>query len=63
MISKALFKINMISAMKLMVIFIAVLAMYTIIIIWMYKHELFNVLEQYKEMMPGIMAAIGMNDS
>ena len=63
MISKPLFKRNMISAMKLMIIFIAVLSMYTIVIIWMYKPELFNVLEQYKEMMPGIMAAVGMNGS
>ncbi|SHK00497.1 ABC-2 type transport system permease protein [Hathewaya proteolytica DSM 3090] len=61
MISMPLFKRNMISAVKLMVIFIAILTMYTVVIIWMFKPELANVLVQYKEMMPEFMAAVGMN--
>lgn len=63
MISSPLFKRNMVSSLKLNIIFIAVLAMYTSIIIYMFDPELAGMLEQYQEMMPGMMSAVGMSGS
>lgn len=61
MISLPLFKRNMIYAGKLSIIFIAILTMYTSIIIYMFDPELAEMLNQYQQMMPGIMSAVGMS--
>lgn len=61
MISLPLFKRNMIASIKFMLIFLAVLAMYTSIIIWMFDPEMADLLNQYSEMMPGFMSAMGMS--
>lgn len=63
MISLPLFKRNMISAGKLATIFLAVLTMYTTIIIYMFDPAMAEMLSQYQEIMPGIMAAVGMSGS
>ena len=54
MISLPLFKRNMISAGKLSIIFIAILTMYTSVIIYMFDPELAEMLNQYQQMMPGL---------
>lgn len=61
MISLPLFKRNMISAGKLSIIFIAILTMYTSVIIYMFDPELAKMLNQYQQMMPGVMSAVGMS--
>ncbi|RDY28106.1 ABC transporter permease [Romboutsia weinsteinii] len=63
MISLPLFKRNMISSIKLLLVFIAILAMYTSVIIYMFDPTLADTLNQYQEMMPGIMSAVGMSGS
>ncbi len=63
MISLPLFKRNMISAGKLAIIFLAVLTMYTTVIIYMFDPAMAEMLNQYQEMMPGIMSAVGMSGS
>jgi ABC-2 type transport system permease protein len=63
MISFPLFKRNMISAMNLSVIFLAVLAMYTTIIIYMFDPQMAEMLKEYQKMMPGMMSAVGMTGS
>ena len=63
MISLPLFKRNMISSIKLLVIFIAILAMYTSVIIYMFDPTLAETLAQYQELMPDIMSAVGMTGS
>lgn len=60
MISAPLWKRNMLSGFKLMLAFLAILSMYTIIIIWMYDPELSQALDQYAKLMPEVMAAVGM---
>lgn len=60
MISISLFKRNMFSCLKPFLIIYAVLCMYTIVIIYMYEPKMADMLNQYQEMMPGIMAAAGM---
>jgi ABC-2 type transport system permease protein len=60
MISFPLFKRNMSYSLKVSVIFIAILAMYTTIIIYMFDPEMAEMLKQYQEMMPGMMSAVGM---
>lgn len=61
MISFPLFKRNMLFAIKLSLIFVAVLTMYTVIIIYMFDPDLAEMLSQYQEVMPGMMAAVGMS--
>lgn len=61
MIALPLFKRNMISSIKLSIIFIAVLAMYTTVIIYMFDPQIAQMLEEYQEMMPGLMSAVGMS--
>ncbi len=63
MISIPLLKRNLRSGCKLMIPFIAILAMYSIMIIWMYDPELNKTLDQFKEIMPEMMAAVGMSGS
>lgn len=60
MMSIPLFKRNLIIGMKLMIPFIAILTMYNSIIIWMYDPELSKSLDQFQEIMPQMMAAVGM---
>lgn len=63
MISTPMLKRNLWSGLKLMIPFIAILAMYSIIIIWMYDPELSKSLDQFQEIMPDMMAAVGMTGS
>lgn len=51
----------MVSSIKLSIIFIAVLTMYTAVIIYMFDPEMAQMLNDYQEMMPGLMAAMGMS--
>jgi ABC-2 type transport system permease protein len=60
MISFPLFKRNINYSLKVSVIFIAILAMYTTIIIYMFDPEMAEMLKQYQEIMPGMMSAVGM---
>lgn len=60
MFSKPLIKRNFQSMWKIALIFIAILAMYTTVIIYMFDPAMAEMLVQYQEMMPGIMAAVGM---
>lgn len=60
MFSKPLLKRNFKSIWKIALIFIAILAMYTTIIIFMFDPEMAEMLVEYQELMPGIMAAVGM---
>lgn len=60
MISVSLLKRNMFSCIKPFLIIYAVLCMYTIVIIYMYEPKMADMLNQYQEMMPGIMSAVGM---
>lgn len=50
----------MFSCIKPFLIIYAVLCMYTIVIIYMYEPKMADMLNQYQEMMPGIMSAVGM---
>lgn len=63
MISTPLLKRNLWSGFKLMIPFIAIMAMYSMIIIWMYDPELSKSLDQFQEIMPEMMAAVGMTGS
>ena len=46
-----------------MIPFIAILAMYSVMIIWMYDPELSKSLDQFQDIMPDLMAAVGMTGS
>jgi ABC-2 type transport system permease protein len=63
MISFPLFKRNMLSSVKIGMIFVAVLTMYISIIIYMFDPELADILTQYQEVMPWVMSAMGMSGS
>lgn len=60
MIAKTLFKLDMTKAFRLLLLFLAILTMYSIVIIWMYDPEFASMLAQYQNMMPEMMAAFGM---
>lgn len=60
MISYPLLKRNMISCLKPFLIIFAALCMYTLVIVYMYDPEMADMLNQYQEALPGIMAAAGM---
>jgi ABC-2 type transport system permease protein len=60
MISMPLFKLDMKKAVRLMLVFIAILTMYSVIIIWMFDPEFADMLVQYQEIMPEMMSAFGM---
>jgi beta-exotoxin I transport system permease protein len=60
MISMPLFKLDMRKAINLMLLFLAILSMYSIVIIWMFDPEFASMLTQYQQMMPEMMAAFGM---
>lgn len=63
MISIPLFKRNMWVGLKLILPFLAILVMYNSVIIWMYDPELSKSLDQFQEIMPEMMAAVGMTGS
>lgn len=63
MLSLPLFKRNMLYTSKIGIIFIAILTMYTTMIIYMFDPAMAEMLIQYQEMMPGVMAAVGMTGS
>jgi len=60
MISIPLFKKELKSIWKIFIIFLAVLTMYTTIIMSMFDPDLGNLLADFEKAMPGIMAAVGM---
>lgn len=53
----------MVYSAKIGLIFLAILTMYTTVIIYMFDPEMAEMLKQYEEMMPGMMAAFGMTGS
>lgn len=60
MISYPLLKRNMVSCLKPFLIIFAVLCMYTLVIVYLYDPKMADMLNQYQEALPGIMAAAGM---
>ncbi|MCR1955762.1 ABC transporter permease [Clostridioides mangenotii] len=60
MISMPLFKRELKSIWKIFIIFLAVLTMYTTVILSMFDPDLGNILADFEKAMPGIMAAVGM---
>ena len=60
MISYPLWKRNMVSCFKIFLLLLAVLYMYTIVIIYMYNPELADMLNDYQKALPGMMSAVGM---
>ena len=60
MINGALYRRGMRGSVKLLLILAAVLAMYVVIIVSMYEPEMAQLLDSYVELMPEIMAAVGM---
>ena len=63
MVSLPLFKRNMIYTAKIGIIFIGILTMYTTMIIYMFDPAMAEMLNQYQDMMPGLMSAVGMTGS
>lgn len=60
MISYPLLKRNMVSCFKLFLMIFAVLCIYAGVIIYMYNPELSDMLNEYQNVLPGMMAAVGM---
>ena len=60
MLSGALYRRGMKGSVKLLLILAAVLALYVVIIVSMYEPEMAELLDSYVELMPEIMAAVGM---
>ncbi|MEG0227799.1 MAG: ABC transporter permease subunit [Lachnospiraceae bacterium] len=60
MISKPLWKRNLWIGIKLMIPFLAILTMYNSVIIWMYDPKLSQSLDEFQQIMPEMMAAVGM---
>ncbi|MCI6639957.1 MAG: ABC transporter permease [Pygmaiobacter massiliensis] len=58
--SSALYRKEMKGSAKLLVIFAAVLSLYICMIISMYDPKMAQALEQFEQMMPNLMAAVGM---
>ena len=48
-------------SVKMLLIFAAVISMYAVIIIGMYDPEMMETLKAFEEMMPELMAAVGMS--
>lgn len=61
MINMTLYKREIKNSIKILIIFAAILTMYISIIISMYNPEMMELLENFNETMPEIMAAVGMN--
>lgn len=60
MISYPLFKRNMVSCVKPFIVILAVLCMYTLVIMYMYNPKLSDMLNDFQEALPGVMEATGM---
>lgn len=60
MISRPLLKRNLLSSLKIMAILYAVMAMYTVVIIYMFDPALSDMLEGFQSAMPEMMRAFGM---
>lgn len=63
MISFPMLKRNMGNVLRLACIFLAILIMYTVVIVYMYDPKLADMLNEYQEALPGMMAAVGMTGS
>lgn len=61
MISLPLFKRNLISAWKILLIFFLLISMYTTVIIYMYDPALAEMLTEYQQVLPSVMSAMGMS--
>lgn len=55
-----LFKRNLKRGCRMMIIFMAIITLYTVAIIYMYNEDMAEMLVRYQELMPEIMAAVGM---
>lgn len=60
MINMALYKREMKGSIKLLIIFGAIITMYVSIIISMYKPEMMKTLDSFADVMPELMASVGM---
>ncbi len=60
MISFTLLKRNMKTCFKPFLVVLAVISMYTSVIIYMYNPDFSDIFNEYQKMMPGVMAAAGM---
>jgi len=60
MINIPLFKRELNGSIKLLVIFAAIMALYIVMIISMYDPQLIKTLDEWVEMMPGLMSSVGM---
>lgn len=56
-----LLKRGMTIGLRLMVPFLLIMMMYGGVIVWMYDPALSDMLDQYQQLMPGLMAAVGMD--
>lgn len=56
----ALFKRNMISGLKVLAILFGVMCLYTTVIIYMFNPEMADMLSGYQDVLPDMMAAVGM---
>ena len=59
MINRALFKQGFLESIKYHIIFISISLMYILAVVWMYDPELSSALDQFVEMMPELMALMG----
>lgn len=55
------FKRGMGVGLRLMVPFLSVMILYGGVVVWMYDPQLSQMLDQYQRLMPGLMAAVGMD--
>lgn len=60
MLIKALLKRNIKACVKLGIVFVSILTMYTMVILYMFDPALADLLKQYQSVMPTVMAAVGM---
>ncbi len=60
MINMALYKREMKGSIKLLIVFTAVITLYVSVIIYMYDPQMMKMLDSFVEILPEIMAAVGM---
>lgn len=60
MINIALYKREMKGSIKLLIIFAAIITLYVSVIIYMYDPQMMKMLDSFVEVMPEVMAAVGM---
>ena len=61
MINMTLFKQEMKGSLKMLLLFAAILSMYVTIIIRMYDPDMMETLDSFYEIMPEVMASVGMS--